>query len=403
MAAGKRRTSAANPRSDSGGWRERALSSGRFLGLVVDNDEAKGGTDEAVAALRRAKGLLDAARFMEGLEHCQKAIALCPDWHEPYLIQGLLEWGIGWPIVASASLEKCGELCRADQPGRWFLSCTKAEVLLQAGLPEEALAACNEVDASHQHEKELIRVRKKIARVSEKKGSQILKHTGRSLYYLGFALCRRDLIHAAIPVFRRARELSPAFNKLSPGEHEFINELLNKEPENNDYATNKAPYNEGDMKLDTAYKMVARDLGCRVEDLEKLRKTKPRADIKAKPRVLWENRKDEDAKLTPPEFIAKHYAAEMAAGTLHRGVIAQEDKPLAVKLASWLRSNPMPEGVDIPTKPEWNTRQLAKLHDDPAAQEIIRLHEVAKLRAVRAARVERPTRRRGGAARTADM
>jgi hypothetical protein len=77
----------------------------------------------------------------------------------------------------------------------------------------------------------------------------------------------------------------------------------------------------------------------------------------AKPRTRWEDRKGADAKLSPPEFIAKHYAAEMAAGTLHRGTIAQDDKPLAVKLASWLRSHPMPENINIPTKPEWITRQ----------------------------------------------
>lgn len=80
--------------------------------------------------------------------------------------------------------------------------------------------------------------------------------------------------------------------------------------------------------------------------------------VRRKPRPQWELRKGADAKLSPPEFIAKHYAAEMAAGTLHRGMIAQEDKPLAVKLASWLRSHPMPEGIDIPTKPEWITRGI---------------------------------------------
>lgn len=88
------------------------------------------------------------------------------------------------------------------------------------------------------------------------------------------------------------------------------------------------------------------------------------ARAKSKPRAKWEKRKGADADLSPPEFVAKHYAAEMAAGTLHRGVIAQEDKPLAIKLANWLRTHPMPEGIDIPTLPKWNTRQLAKAGDD---------------------------------------
>lgn len=97
---------------------------------------------------------------------------------------------------------------------------------------------------------------------------------------------------------------------------------------------------------------------------------------KAKPRPKWEDRKGADAKLSPPEFIAKHYATEMAAGTLHRGVIAQEDKALAVKLANWLRTHPMPGGIDIPTLPEWNTRQLAK----PDARAVLRLAAVARKR-----------------------
>ena len=109
----------------------------------------------------------------------------------------------------------------------------------------------------------------------------------------------------------------------------------------------------------------------------------PSAPAKAKPRPKWENRKGADATLSPPEFVAKHYAAEMVAGTLHRGVIAQEDKPLAVKLASWLRSHPMPEGIDIPTKPEWNSRQLASLPDNPQSREVGRLLRVARHRAER--------------------
>jgi ApaG protein len=107
------------------------------------------------------------------------------------------------------------------------------------------------------------------------------------------------------------------------------------------------------------------------------------------PRPRWESREGDDLKLTPEEFVDMYYAAEkaavtprpvwekngsyankpaefvafayapeMKAGTLHRGVIAQDNPDLAVKLASWLRHNDMPEDIDIPTKPEWNTRQL---------------------------------------------
>jgi hypothetical protein len=77
----------------------------------------------------------------------------------------------------------------------------------------------------------------------------------------------------------------------------------------------------------------------------------------AKPRRLkWDTDRRPDE--NPAAFAWRAYAAEAEAGTLHRGVIGKEDKPLAVKLASWLRTHDMPEGIDIPTKPEWNTRQI---------------------------------------------
>jgi hypothetical protein len=60
----------------------------------------------------------------------------------------------------------------------------------------------------------------------------------------------------------------------------------------------------------------------------------------------------------PAQFAWRAYAPEAAAGTLHRGIIHGEDEPLYWKLIVWLRAHPMPKGIDIPTKPEWNTRQI---------------------------------------------
>jgi hypothetical protein len=99
------------------------------------------------------------------------------------------------------------------------------------------------------------------------------------------------------------------------------------------------------------------------------------------PRLNWE--KDALADENPAAFAWRAYQAEAKAGTLHRGVIGQEDKALAVKLASWLRSPAnrelVPEGFDIPTKPEWNTRQLSKLEGEPA-RDVLRLYQVARKR-----------------------
>jgi hypothetical protein len=82
-----------------------------------------------------------------------------------------------------------------------------------------------------------------------------------------------------------------------------------------------------------------------------------------KPRVKWD--KDRLPDENPAAFAWRAYQAEAKAGTLHRGVIRREDKLLAVKLSNWLQSHPMPEGIDIPTKPEWITRQIEAWKERP--------------------------------------
>jgi hypothetical protein len=94
-------------------------------------------------------------------------------------------------------------------------------------------------------------------------------------------------------------------------------------------------------------------------------------------RLKWE--KDARSDENPAAFAWRAYQAEAKAGTLHRGVIGREDKDLAVKLGNWLRTHDMPEGIDIPTKPEWNTRELPKL-GGKAERSVLRLYEVAKKR-----------------------
>ena len=101
----------------------------------------------------------------------------------------------------------------------------------------------------------------------------------------------------------------------------------------------------------------------------------------AKLRLKWE--KDRRKGENPAQFAWRAYAVEAAAGTLHRGLIYKENRELHRRLNSWLRSHPMPEGIDIPTKPEWNTRLLAKF-DRPLRPRVSgeegRLYNVARLR-----------------------
>ena len=73
-------------------------------------------------------------------------------------------------------------------------------------------------------------------------------------------------------------------------------------------------------------------------------------------RLKWDT--DRQPGEGPAQFAWRAYAAEAAERTLHRGIIHSEDEPLYWKLIVWLRTHPMPDGIDIPTKPEWNTRQI---------------------------------------------
>jgi hypothetical protein len=102
---------------------------------------------------------------------------------------------------------------------------------------------------------------------------------------------------------------------------------------------------------------------------------------KATPRLKWE--KDALPDEDPATFAWRAYEADAKAGTLHRGVISTEDPPLHRKLKNWLRTYDMPEGIDIPTLPEWNNRQvdkLAILRDDATVRETVRLAAVVARR-----------------------
>lgn len=94
---------------------------------------------------------------------------------------------------------------------------------------------------------------------------------------------------------------------------------------------------------------------------ETARETMGRAT--AKPRLKWG--KDNAPGENPAAFAWRAYQAEAKAGTLHRGLIGQEDSLLRRDLNNWLRTHAKPEGFDIPTKPEWNTRQLQAKAERP--------------------------------------
>jgi hypothetical protein len=95
----------------------------------------------------------------------------------------------------------------------------------------------------------------------------------------------------------------------------------------------------------------------------------------ATPRLKWETDR-------LPDENPAHFAAR--AGYEHRGQIHEQDRRLSVKLSNWLRTHDWPEDVRyIPTKPEWNDRQvenLPQLRDD-TVREVERLAAAARYRA----------------------
>lgn len=135
---------------------------------------------------------------------------------------------------------------------------------------------------------------------------------------------------------------------------------------------------------------------CRRRAVERMRQAAIETCVeyaaKAAPRLQWPKDALPEEQDNPAAFAWRAYEPEAKAGMLHMGIIRKDDKrngtDLAVKLVSWLRSpanrEKLPEGFDIPTLPEWNTRQLSKIASDPAAQEAIRLVGVERQRQVRA-------------------
>jgi tetratricopeptide (TPR) repeat protein len=97
-------------------------------------------------------------------------------------------------------------------------------------------------------------------------------------------------------------------------------------------------------------------------------------DNRDRARPKWDTDREQDE--DPARFAARAYAHEVAAGTLHRGIIHREDPSLYRALYNWLaRGNKLPDDFDLPTKSEWNDRQVAKGISLPARSEDLKGYE----------------------------
>lgn len=98
---------------------------------------------------------------------------------------------------------------------------------------------------------------------------------------------------------------------------------------------------------------------------------------------LWETRGDRSEK--PPAFIMRVYAPWLGTGFTQADLKARDPK-LYMALHNWLRTNPLPAELDLPTKRERNDAELAAHGLDPASladvKATTRLASAARRRAI---------------------
>lgn len=103
-------------------------------------------------------------------------------------------------------------------------------------------------------------------------------------------------------------------------------------------------------------------------------------------RVQWvdrkgENKESEDATLSAPDFIRKHYAAEIAAGTLTQALVRRDDPKLYEAFYSWRRSHrDTPLGFEFPKARQSREAKYAELYGDAGAEVLATQREADRRR-----------------------
>lgn len=88
----------------------------------------------------------------------------------------------------------------------------------------------------------------------------------------------------------------------------------------------------------------------------------PRVTAPETPPAIWPDDRIaiKGALETPPDFIKRNYAPWLGKG-LTRADVRRLDKPLSTALDNWLRRNPMPDDLDLPTLKEQNSRWVKRI------------------------------------------
>jgi hypothetical protein len=88
----------------------------------------------------------------------------------------------------------------------------------------------------------------------------------------------------------------------------------------------------------------------------------PRVTVPEVAPAIWPNDRIEINGVleTPPDFIKRNYAEWLGKG-ITRADVRRLDKPLSTALDNWLRRNPMPDDLDLPTLKEQNLRWIERI------------------------------------------
>lgn len=371
----------------------------------------------------RGDAFLQAEKFEKAIEDFNKCLKLRPRHADSYQSRGEAYLKSGDREKAITDLNEAIKL----RPRRGDSYSSRGEIYLNDGKFEEAIADFNSAIKYRSRDTDypallcyrgeaFLQAGKFEEAITDFRESSILDPKAASPHVLlGYTFLATDRPHEGFAAFAQAIMLDPGTVEWS-GVRAGVDEALLRigqsgVTDNNIDNVTVLADNPGTMDFSSAFIQAASEVGLtpdrlwKAAEAEKLRET---AAAKAEtthpaapppPRPQWPRDATPEESDNPAAFAWRAYAAEAKAGTLHRGIIAQDDKKngttLRDDLVSWLRSAKnqarVPEGFDIPTKPEWNTRQLAKvdpatLRREPVKPQTIeaKLYDVAQKRRSRA-------------------
>jgi tetratricopeptide (TPR) repeat protein len=380
-------------------------NAGRFDEAIVAYERALARNPNLVVGhVFRAFALAEAGRTDEAIAAADRAVQLAPDNMLGYGTRGLVYRKAGRPVEAVTDYRRAVELDPTFKVE--FL----ADALFDAGSFDEAAAVYDDaLKSTAENDQHPLRVKRSVALLGAKRFDEAIAalenaiefgagpQNKSALHFLrGQFLRNGGRLDEAIAAYAYTLTISKSdtdFSHIVGEICEELNLISTELLEKSSSITYNRKMNQADrlhaaadlLREGFPAERVDRALAYLAADDAALEMTERAPGT---PRLKWD--KDALADENPAHFTWRAYQAEAQGGTLHQGLIYDEDRELYRRLRSWLRSHPMPEGIDIPTKRDWITREIEAGHAKPAPApqrprtEGQRLHEAARDRRYRA-------------------